>query len=212
MRKSLLAVFTLLLCGAAVPAFADSMPVGDLTFVLDSTTVSGNATGSNADPDNCALTPNCALFTGTLTNTDNDASDSYPMFISSLGVVFDSIPANGGLTLDNTFGDNVAGLLSTDPEYATDNSGNPSDSYYGPIFGIDIAPGTTPGVYTGTVTITGSGGLGDESYAGFTVSDAFTVDVLAPEPSAAQLLLAGLLPFALWHGARRKWFSSALRR
>lgn len=208
MRSSIFASFIAVLALAAAPAYA-----GDLTFTLDSNTGSGIPTSLNPDPDSC-LPSNCVLFTGTLANTDNDSVPNDPFYpymaLSSIGAVFSSSPASGALTIDNTFYEDVPGVLSGDSSYAGD--GNAPDTYSGSIFGIDIARGTSPGVYTGTVTIDAEGGYDDPDYNGFTVTEDITVDVLAPEPEAGSLALGGLLALALSFGLKRKWDSSEASR
>jgi hypothetical protein len=178
-------LFSSILLPAAAPAFADS----DLTFTLISNTGYGSPTSLTPDPDPPCLPPNCVLFTGTLTDTDVDADPSYPdMIFPGISVSFSSNPASGLLSIDNTFYDSIdyfPGILSGDPNYATDGSGNPPNTYTGPLFGIDIAPGTSIGEYTGVVTISAAGGLDDPNYGGFTVTQTITVDVVAPEPAAA---------------------------
>lgn len=201
---------------AATPAFAD-----DLTLTLDSNIGAGLAPGIAPDPDPPCLPPSCVLFSGTL--TDNDTDGSYiitgpdPDFdLNDISVAFSSGPASGGLTLDNTWDDfatqNGAGVLIGDPNAATD--GAPFlNSYTGALFGIDIAPGTTAGQYTGTVTIEAQhvdqnfNPIGDP----FTVSAQITVDV-TPEPGGASLALAGLAVLGASYGLRRKWRSSAASR
>jgi MYXO-CTERM domain-containing protein len=209
-------VFLGFIVPAAVPLLAS-----DLNFTINpnSNPGTGNATNLTPDADPPCMPPNCVLFIGTLTDTDDDADPTYPDMIfpfPSISVEFSSNPASGMLSLDNTFYDSVdyfPGVLSGDPNYATDNSGNPPDTYTGPLFGIDIAPGTTLGTYTGTITIDVAGGLDDPDYNGFIVMEPITVDVVAPEPSAGSLALAGLAAFWAWRGVRRKWpFSEAPSR
>ena len=190
------------------PALAD--PIGDVKFSLDSLTGAGYVPEIAPDADTC-LGVGCVLFTGTLTNTDDDPTDTFPMMLTGISVAFAFGPANNFLSVDNTFYEDVP-LLSTDPDYNSDSLGNPPDTYSGDLFGIDIAPGAVPGVYSGTVTIAGEGGLGDENYSGFTISQDTTVTVLAPEPGGAGLLLAGLLSFTMWRGAKLKWRSSEASR
>jgi hypothetical protein len=194
-----------LLALAAAPVYGD-----DLTFALTPNTGAGSPTSNSPYPGNC-IPPNCVLFSGTLTDTDTDGSyiffDYFPIDIS---VTFSSSPVSGSLSLDSTFYEDVPLLLSGDPTWATDLLGNPPNIYGPdlPIFGIDIAPGTSVGEYSGTVTINAAGGTNDPDFNGFTVSQSFTVDVVAPEPAAAGLLLGGLLALAAWCGVKRKWRSS----
>jgi hypothetical protein len=201
-------LFSAALVLAATPAFGDS----DLVFTLVSNTGSGFPTNLTPDPDPPCTAPDCVLFSGTLTDTDLDTDPSYPgMIFPSIGVSFSSNPASGLLSIDNTFYDAVdyfPGTLSGDPNWATDGSGNPPNSYSGALFGIDIAPETSVGEYNGTVTISAAGGLGDPNYGGFTVTQNITVDVLVPEPAAARLLLAGLVVLLAWCGIKLKWPSS----
>jgi len=68
----------------------------------------------------------------------------------------------------------VPGLLSGDPNFAV--SGSAPNTYSGPIFGIDVAPGTVAGTYHATVTVHASG-VGE-----FTVSKSITITV-APAPT-----------------------------
>jgi uncharacterized protein (TIGR03437 family) len=146
----------------------------DLTFTLNSTSGSGATATLTPDADPPCSQPNCVLFSGTLTDNDTDSS---LMLIESIQVTFGGTNPPSGLTADNTFSFDVPGVLSGDPNYATDNSGNPANAYTGPIFGIDIAPGTPPGTYTATVTITAVGGTGDPNQNGFSVSQNITVTV-----------------------------------
>lgn len=198
-------LFSAVLALTASPAFGDS----DLVFTLVSNTGSGFPTNLTPDPGPPCLAPNCVLFSGTLTDTDVDTDPSYPdMVFPGIGVSFSSNPSSGSLSIDNTFYDSVdyfPGILSGDPNWATDGLGNAPNSYTGPLFGIDIAPGTSVGVYTGTVTISAAGGLDDPNYGGFTVTQNITVDVLAPEPAAASLSLAGLAVLLAWCGIKLKW-------
>ena len=147
----------------------------DLTFTLDSGTGSGSATNLPPDADPPCIAPNCVLFTGTLTDSDTDLSF---LLVQSIAVSFSaSNPSTSALSPDNTFLFDVPGVLSGDPNYATDNSGNPANQYAGPIFGIDIAPGTPVGTYSGTITINAAGGTNDPGQNGFTVTRNFTITV-----------------------------------
>lgn len=202
MRSSVAAFLVAMLTLAASQASAS-----DLTLTLNSAIGFGVPTNLPPDADSC-LQPNCVLFTGTLTDADTD--DSF-IFLNSISVsAFAPTPASGLLTIDNTFYDDVPGILSGDPNYAAD--GNPSNTYTGPIFGIDIAPRTAPGVYDAVVTLFAAGGTGDPNDNGFQIEESIQVDVVAPEPASAALFFAGLLPFAIWRGAKHKWRSSEVSR
>jgi hypothetical protein len=163
----------------AAPAHAD---LAELTFTLDSNAVSGSPASVNPDPDIC-LAPNCALFTGTLSDNDTDYS------LLFIGIPYthaaDSSDFDVVLSLGNI---SPAGLLSGDPVWATDGSGNPPNIYQGPIFGIDIPANTPSGVYRDTVYLDVTPTNGTDP---FTVSEAVTV-VVSPEPGGADLMLAGL--------------------
>jgi len=219
MHKFILPVLVMLIPLAAVPAYGDS--VGDLSFTLSTNPGTGSPSNASADGAPPCQPYNCVLFYGTLTDTDPNLDTSPFIFLNGpldspagITVSFSSGPANGGLTVDSTFYDStdyVPGVFSADPDFATDSSGNPPNTYTGAIFGIDIAPGTTLGDYTGTVTISGTGGLGDPSYSGFSISQSFTVDVIAPEPAAGSLVLTGLAALMAGYGVKRKWRYSAAR-
>src|SRR5580704_1495114 len=102
------------------------------------------------------------------------------MIFPSIGVSFSSNAASGLLSIDNTFYhavDYFPGILSGDPNWATDGYGHPPHSYTGPLFGIDIAPGASVGEYNGTLTSSAAGGLDDPNYGGFTFTQDSTVDV-----------------------------------
>ncbi len=191
------------LLAASLALIAPVYGQASLIFTLDSGTGSGSPASLNPSANPPCFQPNCVLFTGTLFDSDTDLSYLY---LSAIGVTFSSGPSTGYLTLDNTFYTSVPGIMSGDPNYATDSLGNPANSYSGPVFGIDIAPGTPFGVYTGTVTVSAAGGTGDPGDLGFTVTQGFTVDVVAPEPATGGLALAGFA--ALWK-ARWRWRSSA---
>ncbi len=126
---------------------AASACAADLTFTLTSNNQSGSATNLPPDADPPCLQPNCVLFSGALTDTDTDLSF---LFLQSLSVTFSSSnPSTGLLSLDNSFDFDVPGVLSGDPAYSTDNSGNPANAYSGPVFGIDIAPEHSPAFIPG---------------------------------------------------------------
>jgi hypothetical protein len=204
MRSRLFFFFVAVLALAAGPACGGS--ITDLTFTVNNINDTGYGAPTNLTPDGDppCLPPNCVLFNGTLTDTDDDASAPVMVF-PLISVAFSTNPASGMLTLDNTFYDSVdyfPGTLSGDPNYATD--GSPPTTYAGSLFGIDIAPGTSVGVYTGTITIDVAGGLNDPLYGGFIVTAPITV-VVTPEPAAGSLSLVGLAALVVWCGVKRKW-------
>jgi hypothetical protein len=204
MRTSSQALLLAFLSFAAVPAFAVSISGPDLTISLSPATGTFHPTGATPDPGDC-LSEYCVLYSGTLTDTDTD--DSIVSLISAT-VSFNTNPATGSLTVDNTFLNDVPGILIGDPTFVY-----PSFPYYqysGPVFGIDVAPGTSVGTYDGTLTIYMAGGTND-SGAGETFTANFSIGV-TPEPSTANLLSNGLLMFAGWQGVRRKWRSSEVSR
>jgi hypothetical protein len=210
MRLSILPVLALLPLTLTSALHAGTI---NLAFSLDNGGAgSGYSTSLNSDAD-CFSLPqaNCVIFTGTLMDTDTDGSDMFfAQFPAGIQAIFSPNPSSGGLTLDNTFYDVVPAILSGDP--GSPGDGNPfSSTYSGPIFGIQIAPNTPAGVYSGIVTISASCGDDDPNCAGFTVSQNFTVDVI-PEPGAFGLFFAGLLPLAGWLTMKRKWRSPASSR
>lgn len=154
--------------------FVGPIAAADLTFTLNSSTGSGSAARLAPEPNPPCLSPACVAFSGRLTDTDTDLSF---LQLDSISISFDASNPSTGLSLDNTFMAVVPGLLSGDPNFET--SGNPANTYTGPIFGIDIAPQAAPGTYHATVTIHASGGTGDPNANGFTVSKAITVTVVA---------------------------------
>ncbi len=125
---------------------------------------------------------------------DNNTDGSL-VYLSDVGISFSSSnPSSGYLSIDNTFYSSVPGVLSGDPNFATDNSGNPANKYAGPIFGIDIAPGTPAGSYTATVTIYASGGTNDPNLNGFTVSQNVTITVISSQTISFPAISAITLP------------------
>jgi len=187
---------------AALPAQAS-----ELTFTLDSDIGYGTPTSMNPDPSTC-LPPNCVLFTGTLTDNDVDPQpDNNPSYLfinTPYTDASDMLTFDGVLSLDNTA---PIGALSGDANYAADL--NPPTQYMGPIFGIDIPAGTPLGVYVDAVNLDISPSNGNSM---FTVS-AEVIFVVAPEPSAASYLFAGLaamgVGYGVERGVKRKWPSFA---
>jgi hypothetical protein len=148
----------------------------DLTVTLNSSTGSGSPVRIAPKPNPPCLRPACVPFSGTLTDNDTDLSF---LQLDSISISFDPANPSTGLSLDNTFMAVVPGLLSGDPNFRV--SGNPPNSYSGPVFGIDIAPHTVAGTYHATVMIHATGGTGDPGADGFSVSKVVTITV-APRP------------------------------
>jgi hypothetical protein len=178
------------MCSAAFGTTLTSSPFGDLTMLLDPTV---EVYPPGEDPSICEETvvAPCVVFSGTLTDNDTDGS---VMNLNGVSVNF-----SGGdsayFTVDPNFFDyNLPCCLSGDPNWATD--GNPfSNTYTGPIFALDIAPGTPVNVYTETLVLSASGGTNDPNGNGFTVQEDFTI-VIAPEPASGLLLAMGLVAIA----------------
>lgn len=206
MRFTLLTI--LIASTAALPMLAD-----DLSFTLNSNIGTGYVPANPPDAFPPCLEPGCVPFSGTLLDNDTDGSfiflSNADPSLTNIGVIFSSGPAAGGLTVDDTFDDltSIPGVLIGDP---TDSFGTGLPyTYSGPLFGIDIAPGTTPGDYSGVVTIYANGGTNDPNNLGFSVTQPITVDVLAAEPATACFALAGLAALGACYGLRRQWRSSA---
>lgn len=134
----------------------------------------------------------CIAFMGAITDTDTDDS---PITLVDLAVTFNGMGSTY-LTADNTFFNDAAGLLVGDPNAATD--GNPfSNTYTGPIFGLDLSPATPGETYTGSIQISGYNLMNDPGETDELVlgQQSFTVQV-APEPFTFGLTAAGLLALA----------------
>ncbi len=141
----------------------------------------------------------CLAFSGAIDDIDTDGS---LLALADIRVTLNGA-ASTYLTPDNTFFNDASGLLVGDPNAATD--GNPfSNTYGGPIFGLDINPNTPWGVYTGSIQISGYNlasdpGETDELVLG---QQTFAVNVV-PEPFTFGLTAAGLLALALSRRLRR---------
>jgi hypothetical protein len=197
-RFPVFAILPLIFGLAVSPAHANPI----ITFTLDSN-IGYGAPAGNPDPDTC-LPSNCVLFTGTLTDFGDPATDITGVYYSYDAVSFpytaDAPAFANVLTLDTYL--SPPGLMSGDPNSAMD--GNPQNVYTGPIFEVDIPEGTPSGIYTDIVDIDFTN---LDTGATTTVSQIATV-VVVPEPLPIRLSFAGLLAFAVWRGVRRKWRSS----
>ena len=155
---------------------------------LDASTCESN--GGNAP---------CISFSGVITDTDTDDS---LITLSDLTFTFNGLGSTY-LTQDNTFFNSAAGLLVGDPNAATD--GNPfSNTYTGPIFGLDLNANTPGGTYTGSIQVSGYNLTNDPGQTNELVlgQQNFTVQV-APEPFTFALTAAGLLALAASRRLRR---------
>ena len=85
---------------AAVLALVATPAYGDLLFTLTPSFETG-ASGSLPSDANACLSPTCALFSGSLIDTDTDGS---LIFLSGIDVTWaPGNPSWGFLALDNTF-------------------------------------------------------------------------------------------------------------
>jgi hypothetical protein len=144
-----------------------------LTFALDPTVEVAQPTTFAVD----------AVFSGTLTDTDaaNNCFDNSAdcLYLNFVSFSFDQPTGTSHLSGDvDDFYLNVPGILFDE-----------FNVYTGPIFGIQIAPNTPIGVYTGTVSILG--GYDDSSASGLLARASWTV-VVAPEPADFGLAFTGL--------------------
>jgi hypothetical protein len=159
----------------------------DLTFTLNPLIEYFPPGAGAALCETNGTSPLCVMFSGTLTDSDTDLS---VMNLDSLTIDFAANPAAAAyFTTDNTFFIDPPGILVGDPT-------SPLHTYTGPIFGLDIAPSTPPGVYSLTADLGADGGTNDPTNGGFTVTSDFTV-VITPEPVSWGLVLAGFLGLGL---------------
>jgi hypothetical protein len=134
------------------------------------------------------------IFSGTFGVSNGDPNT----FFNDLSANF-TPPADVYLTLDtNVFFANTPGVLcGNDPSC--------QQSYTGPIFGVQIAPGTPTGQYFGTLTMLG--GADPSFFDPLTSPAAFQVNVQSPIPEpgtfllACPLIAAGLLAIAAKRGS-----------
>jgi hypothetical protein len=164
------------LCSA--PLWADG-----LTFTLD-TSVETVSPGPAQDT---------VLFSGTLTDTDTantcDSENVDCLYLDFISFSFDQ--PNAPLTPE------LAEWIANVPGSLSDDSIPGSADYTGVIFGMTIAPNAAPGVYTGTVTI--SGGYDDPNPPSLDTPLAttdFTV-VVTPEPRDFGLVVLGIAGIVL---------------
>lgn len=129
------------------------------------------------------------FFSGTLTNTGSSA-----LFLNGIQFNFDSL---GNAVLS---GDDSVFFTNVPPSLAA--SGNPSASYTGSIFGVNIAGNAPTGTYTGTVTITGGA---DSSTNSPLAAQNIQIRV-TPTPEAGTLFTL-TLGFVFLTGAALRWRS-----
>jgi hypothetical protein len=175
--KSMLLLLPVLFI-SALPAFGSG-----LTLILAPATQTASPGGS-------------VIFSGTLTDTDMDGSF---LFLNDISVNF-TPPAGSFLSVDpagepasspNTFFTNtVPGDLIGD--------GVPGDdTYAGPLFQVYVAPDAPSGTYFGVFNILGGYTAPGADFDPL-LSPAAEFEVLvAPEPAAAGLMLAGLAGLAI---------------
>jgi hypothetical protein len=163
--------------------FATRMYASSLTFTL-----------SPSFDTEKAYTAGTALFTGTLTDTDTantcDGENVDCLYLNFISFSFDQDTSTSHLSPNfDQFVLNVPGSFSDDG----------SGSYSGIIFGINIAPNTPAGVYTGTVTI--SGGYDDPNdpptLNNPLATTSFTLNVVSPEPADFGLAILGIAAIVL---------------
>jgi hypothetical protein len=176
-------VFAIVL-GISATAFADPIPIGDVTIALTPPAIETYPPGALAfecELDSGTTEP-CVIFSGTITDFDTDGSLLFLPTDPTLSAF------SNYFSVDNTF-------FNTPGVYEGDSADTFAPNTYGPgpIFGLDIAPGTPMGIYTAYFEFAGFGGDGDPNDAGFTVDVPFTV-VIAPEPGTRGLtIVAGVL-------------------
>jgi hypothetical protein len=164
----------------AVHAHASS-----LLFTLSPAEESGQTTHAPVD----------VFFSGTLTDTDTtdtcDNDNVNCLYLNFISFTFDQSTATSHLSpdTDQFYLANVPGFLSDDGA-----SSGLYDTYTGNIFGINIAPDTPIGTYTGTVSI--YGGYDDSQANNLLASQTWTV-VASPEPADFGLAMAGLAALVL---------------
>lgn len=115
----------------------------------------------------------CIVYTGTIADGDTDGS---VITLNDILITFLTPGGSTYFTQDNTFFDNVPGILTA------------GDSYSGPLFALDFPANTPPGDYQFTALVEATDGNGvnfDSASAG---SDA----QVTPEPASGLLRLAAL--------------------
>ncbi len=167
--------------------FSGSAFAGDLVLSLDSPPLGYPPGTDTTDCQIEGLAP-CIFFTGSITNTDNDPTSLIDL--SGITITFTD-PSVTYFTQDNAFYDYPLLLLSGDPNWATDNSGDLPNSTTGVIFGLSYLPDTPFGDYQFTAQLTATGG--DDDLGDGIVSNIVTSDVvISPEPASSVLLLLAL--------------------
>jgi len=141
-------------------------------------------------------------FSGTLVDTDMDGSFLYLNDFSAEIYDYDAVVLTSNAPAGDSF-------FSTDPSVFYNvygdliGDGVTLDDTYpaGPIFDIDIAPGTPAGEYLGSVNILGGYDGPFVDYNPLLPASVNFEIVVAPEPGAWGLMLAGLAGVA----AVRRW-------
>jgi hypothetical protein len=185
---------------AMIAALAALPLPAQLTFTLNPATETGTPAPFTLATD----------FSGTLFDTDTlntcDSLFTNCLYLNSIdNLTFDpSDPAGTAsyLTLDTNPFYNVLPFGAGCPGgsiLSDDSTGSGAyDTCSGPIFGIDLAPNTPVGVYTGEITI--YGGIDDPSANNALATASWTLDVV-PEPTSLGLSVLGV---AAMVAARRR--------
>lgn len=203
MRSPMLLLLVAAVALVALPVYGDELVFAISPF--QESTVPGTS------PDICQITgaAPCVQFSGTLTDTDTDGS---LLVLTGISINF-SGSSGTYFTLDqNLFFNDVPGILEGDTQ-----NNIASNTYTGPIFGIDLGHPIPAGIYTETAVISACNLINDPNCESggpdplaFTASAQFQVDVV-PEPSAGSLSLLGLTALLASYGVKRKWRPAEVR-
>jgi hypothetical protein len=139
--------------------------------------------GGNSNPACQNGTLDCAIFSGTISFTDDQ-----DYFVDDIAISMSPANPDGGALVagnDNYFQATVPGLFGPDAGFT---------SYMGGLFEIDVPSNAPPGIYNGTATLVAFDSIGDP-IVGLNVVQSFQVDVI-PEPGMFTLMFAGLASLA----------------